>query len=281
MADRVRIDGGEAHLLIRAEPELTRRFELRTSGLDSEAAEAVRSRVVDLVQAWNNSPRATEIRHESEEDGGKGDGGNGDGPIRVGLMGPADPADRRDLERQVRAIVAEETRGDRAASAGCVCYGYLPAQELRVRPEESSWYDSAGVWQPELNGRPDWLVAVFLDVQGWNAAALHVWDGSALSPPVPRNQVLLGLANGTSWPKEIWADNLCSGRVASVYQETTNPIFRRMLLDAPDCYAGVDTVVFRKPGLFGIWHEVCHFEPNDFWRAFGGTRCDFVWVKDF
>jgi len=276
MTDRGLIDGGDAQLLIRAEPELTRRFELRTSGLDPEAAEVVRNRVIDLVEAWNSSSRATEIRQESEEDRGKGEG-----RIRVGLMGPADPADRGDLERQVRAIVAEETRGDRAASAACVCYGYLPAQELRVRPEESPWYDSAGVWQPELNGRPDWLIAVFLDVQGWNAAQLHVWDGSAISPPVPRNQVLLGLANGTSWPKEVWADNLCSGRVASVYQETTNPNFRRMLLDAPDCYDGVDTVVFRKPGLFGIWHEVCHFEPNDFWRAFGGTRCDFVWVKDF
>lgn len=140
------------------------------------------------MQTWNDSPHAGEIRDEPEEDSA-----NGNGRTRVGLMGPAYPVVRRHLERQVRAIVAEEAGGDPAANAGCVCYGYLPARELRVRPEESAWYDGAGVWRPPSDGRRDWLVAVFLDVQGWNAAALHVWDGATLTPPIPRNQVLVGL----------------------------------------------------------------------------------------
>src|SRR5207248_2721189 len=107
------------------------------------------------------------------------------GTIQVGLIGPSDPARKRELEQQVRAIVAEEMGGDRAATVAaltpsglCVCYGNLPAQELKIRPSEIHWFDSNGVWQPPLDGSADWLVAVFLDVQGWNAAALHVWNGA-------------------------------------------------------------------------------------------------------
>jgi hypothetical protein len=185
------------------------------------------------------------------------------------------------VEHRVRTIVAEELGGDRAASAACVCYGNLPAQEVKISQKEIHWFDSNGVWKPPPGPNPYWLAAVFLDVEGWNAVALQVWNGATNNPPVPKNQVLVGLANKTDWPKEIWADNLCSGRIASVYHEQRNPTFRRMLLDAPDCYDGADTIVFRKPGLFGIWHEVSHFEPNDFWKAFGGTRCDFAWVKDY
>jgi hypothetical protein len=37
-------------------------------------------------------------------------------------------------------------------------------------------------------------------------------------------------------------------------------------------------VVVRKSGLSGIWHELSHSEPHDFWRAFGGTRRDFDWL---
>jgi hypothetical protein len=251
------------------------RFGIRMTGIEAEATEAIRRRVAALVvgsgSAW---PGSTEgqvsspcIEEETEA-------------VQVGVVGPSDPARKRELEHEVRRIVAEEVGAARAAGT-CVCYGYLPAQEVRIRPEEILWFDSNGVWKPPPGPYADWLIAVFLDVQGWNAAALHVWDGATNNPPIPKNQVLVGLANGTSWPKEIWADNLCSGRVSSVYHETTNASYRRMLLGSPDCYNGADTIVFRKPGLFGIWHEVSHFEPNDFWRAFGGTRCDFHWVKDY
>lgn len=99
-------------------------------------------------------------------------------------------------------------------------------------------------------------------------------------PPVPRNQVLVGLANGTDWAKEIWSENVCSGRLGSVYQDGPNLTPRRMLLNMPTCREGTDTIVFRKPGFWGIWHDVGHFPPELFWQAFGGTVADFTWVTD-
>jgi hypothetical protein len=272
----MRIDGREVALEITASPAHDPQFGIRVTGVESEAAEVIRRRVASLVAARGSAwPRSADVLTNSSRTA------EDTKAIRVGVVGPADPERMRELGQEVWQIVAEEVGGSRAARATCVCYGNLPAEEVRIKPEEILWFDSNGMWKPPPAPGADWLIAVFLDKNGWNAAALHVWDGATNSPPVPKNQVLVGLANGTSWPKEIWADNLCSGRVSSVYQETTNPSYRRILIDSPDCYDGADTIVFRKPGLFGIWHEVSHFEPNDFWRAFGGTRCDFHWVKDY
>jgi hypothetical protein len=271
----MQIDDREADLVLTASHAAIPEFGIRVTGVDPQVAEKLRRKVVDLMGV-RGGPSPAPGDAEQQYPGGDEDAG-----IRVGLMGPSDPIRRHELERRVRAVVAEEVQGDRAASSGCVCYGVLPAQQVRIKPEDIGWFDSNGVWQPPPGSRPDWLIAVFLDVQGWNAAQLHLWNGATNNPPVPKNQVLVGLANATEWPKEIWADNLCSGRIGSVYHEQVNPTYRRMLLDAPDCYNGADTIVFRKPGLFGVWHDVSHFQPTDFWRAFGGTRCDFYWVKDY
>ena len=43
---------------------------------------------------------------------------------------------------------------------------------------------------------------------------------------------------------------------------------------------GTDTIVFRKPGFWGIWHDVGHFQSDTFWQAFGGTWADFSWFVD-
>jgi hypothetical protein len=92
--------------------------------------------------------------------------------------------------------------------------------------------------------------------------------------------VVLGLANQTDWAKEIWAQNFCSGRVASVFQSGTNTTPNRIRLDVAVCWSGADTVVFRKPGALGFWHDVGHFGAPAFWQAFGGTVADFTWVFD-
>jgi hypothetical protein len=97
---------------------------------------------------------------------------------------------------------------------------------------------------------------------------------------VSKNQALIGLANQTDWAKEIWVENLCAGRTASVFQSGTNSAPNRMRLDQAECWQGADTIVFRKPGFWGIWHDVGHFPPGLFWQAFGGTWADFSWVVD-
>jgi hypothetical protein len=55
---------------------------------------------------------------------------------------------------------------------------------------------------------------------------------------------------------------------------------RWMLLEKSSCREGADTIVFRKPGFLGIWHDVGHVPPELFWQAFGGTVCDFRWAID-
>jgi hypothetical protein len=53
-----------------------------------------------------------------------------------------------------------------------------------------------------------------------------------------------------------------------------------MRLDLAVCWSGADTIVFRKPGFWGIWHDVGHFPATQFWRAYGGTVADFMWSID-
>jgi hypothetical protein len=119
-----------------------------------------------------------------------------------------------------------------------------------------------------------------LDSATFNQAQLIVADGATFSPPVSMTEAVIGLANATDWDKEIWAANLCSGRIGSVFQAGPNATPRRMRLRQADCREGADTIVFRKPGFFGIWHDVGHLAPGGFWRWFGGTVADFTWVVD-
>jgi hypothetical protein len=207
-------------------------------------------------------------------------------PVDIGLTLPArSTVLEQTIRESVAATVSRYHVGQSArpsAEVGSVCFGYLPGDRIAMRQEEIIWRDSNGMYQGPPNSGPgaDWIIAVALDNVPWNVARLRLRNGATAQPPVPENQVLVGLANGTDWPKEIWAANLCSGRLGSVYQEGPNSIPRRLLLDAPSAREGADTIVFRKPGFFGIWHEVGYFPPELFWRAFGGTVIDFTWVTD-
>jgi hypothetical protein len=52
-----------------------------------------------------------------------------------------------------------------------------------------------------------------------------------------------------------------------------------MLLERADCREGTDTIVFRKPGFWGIWHDVGQFPRAvlaDIRRDWG----DYTWVID-
>jgi len=41
-----------------------------------------------------------------------------------------------------------------------------------------------------------------------------------------------------------------------------------------------DTIVFRKPKAFGIWYDMYHINPSEFWELFGGKSILFVWLVD-
>jgi hypothetical protein len=244
-------------------------FSVRVDGVRPEQAEAIRRRVADTLQQRCDMMGAMpELAPAPSAECG---------PIHVGLVGPfTDPDRQRDLENVVRTVVADELQSDRAAEAVCICASGVPGDEIAITAADIVWF-VGGVWTPPPSGNPFWRIAVALDAGGRNWAELILRDGATFNPPVPRNQALVGLANITGWAKEIWSDNLCSGRLGSVFQGGVNTTPRRMLLDQASCANGADTIVFRKPGFLGIWYDVGHFPPGLFWRAFGGTWGDYTW----
>jgi hypothetical protein len=274
-----------------ATPVPARDFAIRVDGVEPEEAKAIERRVGKILERqW--APEATVApnyvspapRDPAER-----------GPIHVGLVGPSiDPARQRELEDAIRAAVAEELGGHRergnpdGGSCTCVMSGLgTPGDRIGLTfpstPGTVPWFASGG-WTPPPSGASFWTIAVLLDSAPFNVARLILRDGATFNPPVPSNQALVGLANATDWAKEIWAGNLCSGRIGSVFQSGRNSTPRRMLLTRSFCAEGTDTIVFRKPGFFGFWHEVGHFPPGSgpgaFWRAFGGTWGDYTWTVD-
>ncbi|PYV71259.1 MAG: hypothetical protein DMG96_29150 [Acidobacteria bacterium] len=92
------------------------------------------------------------------------------------------------------------------------------------------------------------------------------------------DQMQVGLASAVSWAKEIYAYNLCMGKLASVHQDEPNATPSFMLL-MKEC-GGADTIVFAKPEFTGVWADVSNFEPTQFWPTFGGKRLTFTWLAD-
>jgi hypothetical protein len=203
-------------------------------------------------------------------------------PIDVKIQGMAasDPQQSRLLTEAVRASLARLTGGDRAADSVSVCVARVPGDRINITAVP--WYDADGVWQPPPARRDYWIVAMALDDGKWNWARLQVSNRSRLGhpTPMPSYQSEVGLSNDTAWAKEIRAENLCSGSVQSVYQPGTNTVARWMTLVQPFGNEGVDTLLFRKPGFLGIWHDVGHIAPVQYWRAFGGTAVNYTWRFD-
>jgi hypothetical protein len=246
---------------------------VRVEGLGDED-EALRHRIAETLGRRRDPTErpAKQMRRQGRERGG----------IPIGITGPStDPARRKELEDDLRDLLPEQRPAAQAAAAAsvCVCAGGVHGDRINASPP-FPWWDAAGNFLPPPSGTPPWVIAVSLDSAGWNWARLLLSDGAAASPPVPKSQVVVGLANSTSWAKEIWAQNFCMGRIASVFQSGTNTTPNRIRLDRAVCWSGADTIVFRKPGFWGIWHDVGHFGATAFWQAFGGTIADFTWVFD-
>jgi hypothetical protein len=263
-------------------------FDIRVDGVNSEEANAIRRLVANILERQRNMKVAAPPKQVSQEL---------EAPVKreeiqVGLVGPSTNLVRqRELEDAIRTAVAEELGRDRPAgnpNGTCICISGVPGDRLPFSFLDMTtgtvgttvpWFTN-GRWNPPPGGRSFWRIGVLFDSAPFNEGRLIVRDGSTFNPPVRKDQALVGLANATDWAKEIWADNLCSGRIGSVFQEGTNATPRRMLLDRAVCREGADTIVFRKPGFFGIWHDVGHFASERFWEAFGGTWGDYTWEID-
>jgi len=91
-------------------------------------------------------------------------------------------------------------------------------------------------------------------------------------------QMQVGLASAVSWAKEIYAWNLCRGRLATLHQPgpSTTPTFMTLTRDCD----GADTIVFRKPQFGGVWADVGNFDFTLFWTVFNGRRLTFTWLTD-
>jgi hypothetical protein len=132
-------------------------------------------------------------------------------------------------------------------------------------------------------GRNFLTIAVFLTV---NTILGPRFSGDTLrlivEPGAPfgigPSEMQVGLASTVTWAKEIYAWNLCRGKVASVSQSGPNTTPSFMLLTR-GCN-GADTIVFTKPQFLGIWADVANFDFTLFWTVFGGRRLTFTWLTD-
>ena len=132
-------------------------------------------------------------------------------------------------------------------------------------------------------GQNSVTIAVFLSVNtvfgrqfSGDSLRLVVEPGAQFG--VGPGQMLVGLATTVNWAKEIYAWNLCRGKLASVHQSGPNTTPTFMLLTR-GC-DGADTIIFTKPQTFGVWADVGNFDFTLFWTVFGGRRLTFTWITD-
>lgn len=266
-----------AHVIVEAATRPTGDVDIRIDGVSEDDRDAVRRVVQESIDQALTGRRAGR-RARARTDANRG-------LIHVGVSPlTTDWALRAEIASRV-----EDALSDTAlALSPCTCAGSYPGDRINARMSEIIWRNAAGDWlvppptvsMPQPGPDDPWVIAVALDLAPWNYARLLVFDGARRNPPILRTQTLIGLDNVTDWPKEIYSYNLCSGRVAAVNQNGPSRDVHRMLVDRAVCASGADTIVFRKPGFFGVWHDVGHFPSDFFWAAFGGTAADFTWVFD-
>lgn len=144
-------------------------------------------------------------------------------------------------------------------------------------------------------------VAIFgvdlgLDETSYIAGRIHglIWPwqgfGDAIHMEIDRgatlrlgpDDLLIGLANvcSSGWAKEMVAYGTCLGwRFGTVHQARYNPIPSYIRLIRTN--RGPDTVVLRKPELFGNWVDKMHFDAGTpFWTALGGRIVRLIWRYD-
>lgn len=130
-------------------------------------------------------------------------------------------------------------------------------------------------------GRPA-QIAVFPG-SGSDLVIMEVSDDTSMG--VGPGETIVEFVNEVVSDKEIWAWNSCQGRLATLFQPglqpgqtpTVNSV--RLSLTRPAIFGdpGPTTLVFRKPGFFGIWMDIGHFDPDSFWGLADGKVVRFTW----
>jgi hypothetical protein len=254
---------------------VTSPVDVRVNGVqDATIRNALESGIGDLIGGQESAADRVDISSNEEPAPGLWD---------LGLVGAFDTASMRGriadyLEKQHRSIA--RSAFSTPASGRCVCATTLPGNRIQPSNAQIRWWNPDGTFTRPPADAVEWTVALYPVAGSSDALRISIRDGSAAIPRITKSQVLVGLANRTDWAKEIWAINICTGRTQSVFQSKKNATYQRMLLDKAACRAGSDTIVFRKPGFFGVWIDIANFAPAWFWPAFGGTVLDFEWAFD-
>jgi hypothetical protein len=166
-----------------------------------------------------------------------------------------------ELKKRRVTLIAE-------AAAGCVCAISSPGRQERLDDiDPPPWVTNPGNY-------PYVIAAYFRE----DVFRIQIDDGSEAG--VGASEIKVGLNSRVAWAKEIWALNYCRGRTASVFCSSATSIPSWMRLDKGMCFSGAHTIVFRKPKAFGLWADVFHFPPDQFWRLLAGKAVTFTWFRD-
>lgn len=210
------------------------------------------------------------IRHEQGKQRKQGERKN-----IISLKGlPLPDQEIRRIESKVEQEVLEMLPGGLRQQSIVVCGCGWPFGGCCDPPGENidlSNRSGENPWPPPYPPDGDYLILVCLseDIMFWK-----LQDGAAynLNP----DQMLVGLTSRVDWAKEIAAWQVCTCEIAKVHQDSASQSPVWMLLTKDQ----TETIVFKKPKFFGVWTDMYHIEPTQFWPYLGGKIITVDWLWD-
>jgi hypothetical protein len=199
--------------------------------------------------------------------------------------------DRRALESEVRQLVLKRLGGARSARSrqqivvcGCAPFGWgccdppgalIDLSQIDPLPGIPDPYTPMliAVYMPPGNRTEDvWLMSIW---------ASNDPRRDPLDPGLPPDQMLVGLRidsyiEAGMWAKEIQGWTTCQCVVQTIHQDGATVAYQWMLIDK----STVDTLVFRKAQVLGLWDNAYNFDSLEFWKLLGGLIVTFDWVYD-
>lgn len=176
------------------------------------------------------------------------------------------------VEQEITKILPRELRGQEIVVCGC---GW-PFGGCCDPPGENLDMNNAS---GETPWPPPWPPDGIYNIAVWfkESSDVMLWtltDGASYN--LTPDQMLVGLITHVDWAKEIAAWQTCTCEIAKVHQDGPNqsPVWMFLTRDQ------TDTIVFRKPQFLGVWTDMAHIEPTQFWPYFGGKIMIVHWIGD-
>jgi hypothetical protein len=144
---------------------------------------------------------------------------------------------------------------------------------------------TAVIGTPLPAGQTQYRAAIFVkDFLSFTTDAVRMeW------PPgqtLPANQTEIVLRVGApnfphTWAKEVYGWTYCRLRTRGASHPGGGwPGEAVLPLTRAQCEAGdADTIVFAKPGFWGVWTDVFHWTPESFWGLHSGRRVTYTWLQ--